>query len=104
MSFFGRMFGGGMDDVNYKELVQNGAVLIDVRTPDEFGQGHVENAINIPLQVIGNEVEKIKAFNKPVIVYCLSGGRAGSAKSFLEGQGLEVYNGGGVQAMAAALN
>ncbi|HHB79835.1 MAG TPA: rhodanese-like domain-containing protein [Saprospiraceae bacterium] len=103
MSFFNRMFGGGMDDVNYKELVQNGAVLIDVRTPGEFAQGHVDNAINIPLQVIGQEVAKIKAFNKPVIVYCLSGARAGSAKSFLEGQGIETYNGGGIQAMASSL-
>ncbi len=103
MSFFGRMFGGGMDDVNFKELVDNGAVLIDVRTPQEFAQGHVDNAINIPLQTIGSQVEKIKSFGKPVVVYCLSGARASSAKSFLEGQGLEVYNGGGIQAMASSL-
>ena len=103
MSFFGNIFGGGTSDVNFKELVANGAVLLDVRTPQEFGQGHVDNAINIPLQVLGGEVAKIKAMGKPVIVHCLSGGRAGSAKSMLEGQGIECYNGGGFQSLAAQL-
>ncbi len=97
------MFGPTIDQVDFKSLVKDGAVVIDVRTPEEYAQGHVENAINIPLQVIGNEVEKIKAFNKPVIVYCLSGGRSSSAKSFLANQGVEVYNGGGIRDISAAL-
>ncbi len=102
MSFFGNMFGGG-PSVDFKELVSNGAVLLDVRSPEEFAQGHVDNAINIPLQVLGGQVDKVKAMGKPVIIHCLSGGRAGSAKGMLESAGIECYNGGGFQSLASQL-
>jgi len=67
--------------------------LIDVRTPGEFSQGHIQNAVNIDWN--GNDFEAKTAKldkSKPIYVYCLSGGRSGSAASFLRSNGFtEVY-------------
>lgn len=68
--------------------------LIDVRTPEEFAGGHLQNAVNIDFQADDFE-QKIKALNKtkPVYLYCLSGGRSGKAADVLNKQGFsEVYN------------
>jgi len=82
-------------DVNFKELVQNGAVIIDVRTKAEYQGGHIKNAINIPLNTLSSQIATIKK-GKPVITCCASGMRSASAKSILKSAGFtEVYNGGG---------
>lgn len=81
--------------VDYKELVKNGAVIIDVRSPNEFQFGHIKNSINIPLQSIGSQLSKIDK-NKVVITCCASGMRSASAKSILKAKGYSVvHNGGG---------
>lgn len=95
MGFFGNMFGGGPSNDQIKEMIQNGAVIIDVRTPAEFQGGHVKGSKNIPLQSIQNKVSDIKKLNKPVVLCCASGGRSGQATSFLKQQGIECENGGG---------
>ncbi len=77
-----------------KEAIDKGAFLVDVRTPEEFSYGSVEGAVNIPLNEVPDQVEKFKGKNG-VVVFCQSGGRSGSAKHFLEGNGIEnVINGG----------
>lgn len=66
------------------------AQLIDVRTPEEYNGGHLENAINMDWN--GNDFDKMSAGldkSKPVFVYCLSGGRSGSAASALRGAGFK---------------
>jgi phage shock protein E len=81
--------------VNFKELVQNGAQIIDVRTKGEYQGGHIQGAINIPLQSLQGSLSKIKK-DKPVITCCASGMRSASAKSILKSSGFsQVYNGGG---------
>ena len=69
------------------------APVIDVRTPEEFSKGHLENAKNIVLT--GNDFEKqISVFDKskPVFIYCLSGNRSASAASIMRSGGFkEVY-------------
>jgi phage shock protein E len=81
--------------VNYKNLLKNGAQIIDVRTRGEYATGHIKNSINIPLNEISSSVKKIKS-NSPVITCCASGMRSSSAKSTLKSLGFkEVYNGGG---------
>lgn len=81
--------------VDYKELVQNGAQIIDVRTKGEFASGHIKGSINIPLNEIGSQVKKIKK-DKAVITCCASGMRSASAKAQLKSMGFsEVHNGGG---------
>lgn len=80
---------------DYKQLLQNGAQIIDVRTPGEFQGGHIRGSVNIPLNNLQNNLSKIKK-NKPVITCCASGMRSASAKSILKSNGFtEVYNGGG---------
>ena len=79
-----------------KSLLKNGAPLIDVRSEDEFRSGHVEGSVNIPLQTIPGEIEKIKTMGEPLVLCCLSGGRSGQAVEFLKQNGFkDVYNAGG---------
>lgn len=68
--------------------------LIDVRTPEEFSQGHLKGAINLNINSVDFK-NRVSGFdkNKPVLVYCLSGGRSASASAFLVDNGFkEVYN------------
>ncbi|HNT82232.1 MAG: rhodanese-like domain-containing protein [Bacteroidia bacterium] len=88
------LFGIG-PKADFKELVQSGAQIIDVRTKQEFQGGHIKGSVNIPLQNLSNNLSKIKK-DKPVITCCASGMRSASAKSILTSKGFgEVYNGGG---------
>lgn len=87
-----KLFGG--PDANYKALVAQGAQIIDVRTRNEYSSGHIVGSTNIPLQELGGYLDTISK-EKPVITCCASGMRSGSAKSMLQKQGYEVYNGGG---------
>jgi phage shock protein E len=85
---------GAAPAVNFKALTQSGAVVIDVRTAEEFKTGHMENAVNIPLDSIGRQLLIIKKMNKPVIAVCRSGNRSGMAVQILKNIGVEAYNGG----------
>ena len=88
------LFGLGKK-VNFKELINQGAVIVDVRTKPEFKQGHIKKSINIPLDTIQIESKKLNK-NKPVITCCASGIRSWFAKNKLKANGFnEVYNGGG---------
>lgn len=81
--------------VDYKELVKNGAQIIDVRTKGEFQQGNIKGSINIPLDVLSSNISKIKK-DKPVITCCASGMRSAQGKGILKSSGFaDVHNGGG---------
>lgn len=81
--------------VDFNELNQNGAQIIDVRTKGEFQSGHIKGSKNIPLQSLQQGLKKINP-KKPVITCCASGVRSASAKNILKSNGFnEVYNGGG---------
>ncbi|HKJ07066.1 MAG TPA: rhodanese-like domain-containing protein [Flavobacteriaceae bacterium] len=103
MSFFG-LFGGGNSEASIEEYLNDGAVIIDVRTPLEFQEGHVQGSKNIVLNSIPQNVVKIKGFNKKVIAVCRSGARSGQATSFLKQQGIDVINGGPWQNVAKFIN
>lgn len=95
MSFLRKLFGLG-PSVDYKELMDNGATIIDVRTPGEFSQGHIKGSLNIPLDALSSKLNKLKDKNKPIITCCASGMRSASAKGILKSNGYtEVHNGGG---------
>lgn len=87
---------------NYKELVANGAVILDVRTSQEFKSGNLQGSINIPLQEINNQLSKLDK-QKVIITCCASGMRSASAKSILTSKGYEVYNGGGWTSLKAKI-
>ena len=74
-----------------RDAVAKGALIVDVRTPKEFAQNHLDNAINIPLKELKARVKSMDK-SKPIVVYCQSGSRAGYAKEFLDKQGFKVYN------------
>lgn len=80
--------------LNYEELVKNGALIVDVRTPGEFNSGHIKGSINIPLDQINNKKADLKKKNKVIITCCRSGNRSGMAESMLKAAGIECYNGG----------
>ena len=78
------------------ETIRRGAYIIDVRTPQEYKMGHIQQAVNIPLDQIKKSAEKIKKMDKPIITCCQTGSRSGRAKSILRKKGIpEVINGRG---------
>ncbi|MFI5151255.1 MAG: rhodanese-like domain-containing protein [Bacteroidia bacterium] len=77
-----------------KKVKESGIQLVDVRTPDEYQQGHLKGAINYDYRSdqFAEQVKKLDR-TKPVMVYCLSGGRSSAAADKLGQMGfLEVYN------------
>ena len=80
--------------VNYKEIYEAGAIIIDVRTKGEFSHGNFKGSVNVPLDKINDGINNIKSRNKPVITVCKSGMRSGQATSILNRNGVEAYNGG----------
>ncbi len=91
MRFLEWIFGKKVD---LKEVISNGAVIVDVRTKGEFQSGHLRNSINIPVANLPQNLKKLNK-NKPVITCCASGARSASARRILKSNGFEhVYNGG----------
>lgn len=80
--------------VNFKELKNKGAIIVDVRTAAEYREGHIKGSLNIPLDRLSAEVEKLGKKNAPIITCCRSGARSGSALGILKQAGIECYNGG----------
>ena len=85
-------------DISYRELqslmkTQN-IVLMDVRSGQEYEEGHLDGAINIPVYNIEKEISKyVKSKEDTIILYCSSGSRSKQAKEILENLGYsEVYN------------
>ena len=84
-------------DIGLEEVMQlqnEGAIVIDVRSPQEFREGHIDGAISIPEYDIKKEIEKIVLDkNKNIVVYCSSGGRSKKAQKILNKLGYQnVYN------------
>jgi phage shock protein E len=94
MTLLRKLFAAG-PEVDFKQLTKNGAVIVDVRTPSEYNDGHIHKSLNIPLDQLKQQLPRIKQFNKPVITVCRSGSRSAMAKGIIEKAGIEVYNGGG---------
>ena len=81
-----------------KNALKKGAIIVDVRTPQEYDRGHIPEAFNIPVDRIKVSIERIKASKLPVIVCCNSGERSATALQYLKAAGIkEAYNGGNWQ-------
>ncbi|MBL7917244.1 MAG: rhodanese-like domain-containing protein [Bacteroidia bacterium] len=94
----------GIKSPDLKQLLNDGAVVVDVRSKAEFISGHVKGSINIPLEQVGNNLEKFKKHNH-IIVCCRSGNRSGMAKRILNSKGIaNVTNGGSWQNVNQYLN
>lgn len=81
--------------VNLADLVKEGAMIIDVRTKGEYAAGHINGSVNIPLDNLAGNMNKLKNKNNVIITCCASGARSASAKGILTSHGFaNVYNGG----------
>ena len=101
LNFFNKLL--GKKSVDFRQIVQNGAQIVDVRTPAEYNNGHISNSENIPLQDLKNKMKKLD-LKKPVITCCASGMRSASAKIILKDNGFEVYDGGGWSSLKNKIN
>ena len=84
--------------LEYQELFADGSahMLIDVRTPEEFDSGHIQDAVNIPVESLPGHLDVV-AMDIPVVVYCRSGNRSATAAQILvEGGFQPVYDLGGI--------
>ena len=73
------------------------AVLVDVRTPEEYREGHIPGSINVPLQQIEDIDLEVSDMSTPLFVYCRSGARSRQATAMLQEMGYEeVHNIGGI--------
>lgn len=80
-------------------LIEKGAMVVDVRTPEEFAEGHLENAVNFPLSSLGQYVHDLDK-DAPLVLYCRSGRRSGAAYQYLVKQGFtNLHNAGGYEEM-----
>jgi phage shock protein E len=80
-------------------------VIIDVRTDEEYSQGHIEGALHMPHDRIGSLIgEQISDKDTPIVVYCRSGRRSQIAAETLADKGYtEVENGGGLEDLRRAM-
>ena len=87
----------GMDEGVQMFRDTAGAVLVDVREPDEYASGHVPGSVNLPLSRIRDAERVLPDLSAPLFVYCLSGGRSGRATAVLTEMGYTaVTNIGGI--------
>lgn len=81
------------------ELIDQGAVIIDVRTPQEFSQAHLPNALNYPLSELETHFADISK-EQLIVLYCRSGNRSGQAYQYLTSKGFtNLHNAGGLNEM-----
>jgi phage shock protein E len=69
------------------QLVDDGARLVDVRSPEEFASEHLDGAVNIPVGELEQRLSELEPKDKPVVVYCASGFRSMRAASKLSSAG-----------------
>ncbi|QSZ41061.1 rhodanese-like domain-containing protein [Sulfurimonas aquatica] len=74
-----------------RKAVENGAVIIDVRTYQEYRRSHIPNAINIPVEELFKTLSRVPK-NKALVLYCRTGSRSGAAAQLLYQNGYTVYD------------
>lgn len=103
MGFFD-LFKSGVNTDELKNIINNSAFLVDVRSPGEYASGSAKGAVNIPLDRITTQINKFKG-KENIVVFCRSGNRSGQAKAILERNGFNnVFNGGTVTKVANLQN
>ena len=88
----------GLNSTDYSELMNNGAIILDVRSKGEYSCGHINGSINIAVDQLESNLHKLKDKKTTIITCCASGMRSATAKNILENNGFQsVFNGGGWQ-------
>lgn len=78
-----------------KQLLANGAILIDVRSPEEYAKKHAATSVNMPLDAIESGVCVLP--NEPIVFYCKSGVRCQIATKIAKDKNQRVYSLGGLE-------
>lgn len=95
----------GAQPQNIKELIKNGAIILDVRTTEEYNSGNINGSINIPLNNLNTNLNSLPNKNQPIIIYCAAGARAEQAKQLLTKKGYKnLINAGGYAELYKQLN
>ena len=82
------------------EIQEEGKLIIDVRTPEEFEMGAFPGAVNIPLDELPVRMEELGSKDREMVLYCASGARSAYAMRFLQDAGFtNMTNGGGIMQM-----
>lgn len=84
--------GGDLSASDAHQLVKDGARLVDVRTPQEFSAGHIEGAVNIPLQELDTRMGELGNKDGQIVLYCRSGNRSAQAAQRLKGAGFSAVH------------
>ena len=101
MGFFDFLKGPDINQGVKEFSATDGAVLLDVRTPDEYRQGHIPGSKNVPLQSIDRVNAVVENKGTPIFVHCLSGARSRQVTAILQQMGYtKVKNIGGISAYA----
>ncbi|GAM63554.1 phage shock protein E [Vibrio ishigakensis] len=86
------------------EWIEQGTMLVDVRTVQEFDAGHLDNAHNFPLSDLDRHFANIDK-DTQIVLYCRSGNRSGQAYQYLRSKGFNnLHNAGGLVEMQQARN
>ncbi|HVU99196.1 MAG TPA: rhodanese-like domain-containing protein [Puia sp.] len=97
MNWLSNIFGGSSI---IRQALLDGAIVIDLRTAYEYDQGHVPRSLNIPIDRIKADIDRIRDLKKPVILCCATGSHCWEAAEILRGVGISrVVNGGGWQSL-----
>jgi rhodanese-related sulfurtransferase len=91
----GLLVGPTVDKQRVTELVEEGAVLLDVRSASEFAGGSISGAVNIPVQELESRIGELET-GRPVVTFCVSGMRSGNAAKILAKHGFTAHNAGGI--------
>jgi len=101
MGLFSFLFGKKSNKI--REYLEKDAVILDVRTQQEYDADHIKGAILIPISELKGRLNEVKDLNRPVIAHCKSGIRSAQASQILKANGIDTINGGGINTMKIAL-
>jgi phage shock protein E len=87
LNFLRTVFGSTGNN-KLKQVLAQGAVVIDVRSPNEFATGHARGAVNIPLDQLKSKIVQLKSYQKPIVLCCATGMRSSQARLILLEQGI----------------
>jgi phage shock protein E len=93
-------FAAFADKALVKQKIAAGALILDVRTAEEFAAEHYRGAINIPLAALRGRLAELGSKTRPIVVYCRTGRRSEMARTILLENGfIDVINAGGIADM-----
>ena len=82
---------GFLDAEEARRMMAAGAIVVDVRTQEEWDQGHAANSILVPLHELADHLPELPQ-DVPLLLVCRSGARSGQATAYLRDRGIDAHN------------